>query len=357
MNLIFENHVATSINTNEDNMVITYGNQKQYYPHMKKIYFIIIVFFVSTKFYSQVSDSSKSNILKSTKTNASNRSKWKKIRGEVFVTTGTANFLGDLGGSDRNGKDFSLVDLDVVLTRSAIGLGYRYKIYNFLNVAGKFNYLSVRGDDRKTKNIYRNNRNLNFKSNIFELSGRIEIGFESGTTPSDRYGLKKNFSRLKGNTYAVFFFAGIGGFYYNPKSLDGTALRPLHTEGQGLIGGPKQYSNYSVAIPIGIFYKYNFKQQFSIGAEFAWRKTFTDYIDDVSGVYYDKQALINAYGPLSAKYADPSLGKITGATTPSADGKGAQRGDTQFDSYLSFEITVGYFFKSKTRQGIIQRRL
>jgi hypothetical protein len=310
---------------------------------MKKIFFIIsIVFLFSKEYYSQ---------------GIPRPNTWKKIRSEIFFTSGTANFLGDLGGRDRNGTDFSLVDLDLVLTRSAIGLGYRYKIYNYLNVTSKFNFLTVRGDDRKTKNIYRNNRNLNFKSNIFEFSTRIEVGYQSGNVASNRYGLKTFSSRLKGNTYAVFLFVGIGGFYYNPKSLDGTDLRSLHTEGQGLPGGPKQYGNYSVAIPIGIIYKYNFNKQFSIGTEFSWRKTFTDYIDDVSGVYYDKQALINAYGPLSAQYADPSLGKITGATSPSADGKGAQRGDTEFDSYLSFEITIGYFFKSKTKQGIIQRRL
>jgi hypothetical protein len=45
--------------------------------------------------------------------------------------------------------------------------------------------------------------------------------------------------------------------------------------------------------------------------------------------------------------ADPSLGAIPGATSPNADGTGAQRGDKQKDAYLGLQITVGRFFPPK----------
>lgn len=285
---------------------------------------------------------------------------WKRYRKEVFVTMGTSNFLGDLGGRDKTGTDYSPVDLDFPQTRTAFGVGYRYKIQRWINVAGKFNYLIVRGDDALTADPYRNNRNLNFKSNIFELSGRVEIGWQSNKA-GNRYGIKRTLSRrMKNNNHNIFLFAGIGGFYYNPKGRTPsgayTKLKPLHTEGQGLDGGPKQYTNYSICLPFGAYYKLVINKQWTVGVEAAWRKTFTDYIDDVGTRYYDKAALAAAYGPLSAQMADPSLGNIYGATLPDGSGLAAQRGDRQMDSYVSVEVTVGYIFKQKRKRARLRSK-
>jgi len=310
--------------------------------NMRKIYFLFIIVLGIT--------------LNSNSQNFARPGDWKKQRKELFITMGGANFLGDLGGRDRAGTDYSPADLEFALTKTAFGIGYRYKLQKFLNVTTKFNYLLVRGDDKKTQDIYINNRNLNFKSNIFELSARIEVGYQSGKS-GNRYGIKKTFGRrMKGNTHSIFPFIGVAVFYYNPKSIGGIPLRRLHTEGQGLPGGPKQYLNYSIAIPIGLSYKYTINKQFSIGAEFAWRKTFTDYIDDVGTKYYDQQALIDAYGNLSAQMADPSLGNIYGATLPDADGTQAQRGDSQRDSYVTLEVTVGYIFNSKRKSARLRSK-
>jgi hypothetical protein len=285
---------------------------------------------------------------------------WKKYKKEVFVSLGSANFLGDLGGSPKDGRN-SPVDLNFSETRTAFGVGYRQKIKRYFNVAGKFNYLIVKGNDAKTENKYRNNRNLNFKSNLFELSARAEFGYQSSKTGGNRYGIKKNYSAAsKMVTHNVFGFVGIGVFYFNPKGQTSTgdwvALRPLHTEGQGLPGGPKQYSNVSISIPVGIYYKAIINKIWSVGIELAWRKTFTDYIDDVGSNYYDKQALLDAYGIQTVQMADPSKGDIYGASLPSADGTPAVRGDKQKDSYMSLEITVGYIFKQKRKSARLRSK-
>ncbi|MGZ3921077.1 MAG: hypothetical protein ACXVNO_07890 [Bacteroidia bacterium] len=284
---------------------------------------------------------------------------WKKYRKEVFITMGTANFLGDLGGRNKVGTDYSPIDLNFQETRTSFGLAYRYKLQRWLNIASKFNYMIVRGNDALTTEPFRHNRNLNFKSNIFELSGRIEIGWQSAKV-GNRYGIKRTLNRrMKSNNQGLFLFAGIGGFYYNPKGYGPggyVKLRPLHTEGQGLPGGPKQYSNYSICIPLGVYYKATIQKVWTVGIEFAWRKTFTDYIDDVGTRYYNNAALAAAYGPLSAQMADPSLGNISGATSPNADGTGAQRGDIQKDSYVTLEITVGYTFKQKRKRARLRSK-
>ena len=125
------------------------------------------------------------------------------------------------------------------------------------------------------------------------------------------------------------------------------ALQPLHTEGQGLPGGPKQYKRVSISLPVGVALHVILNKYWSVGMELNYRKTFTDYIDDVSTTYYDKAALEAAYGPTSALMSDPNLGNIPTATAPNADGTGAQRGDKEKDSFMSFQVTVGRFFPPK----------
>lgn len=277
---------------------------------------------------------------------------WKKIRKEVFIQMGASGFLGDLGGLDKVGTHYSPVDYDFQTTRTAMGIGYKYKLQKWLNVVGTFNWLIVKGDDKLTNETFRHERNLNFKSNIFELAGRIEFAYFANRV-TRRYNIKKTFSRrMKGVQTEWIAFIGIGGFYYNPKGLDKSgnwvALKPLHTEGQGLPGGPKQYSNFSICIPMGIGVNMYIKRQWTVGLEINWRKTFTDYIDDVSTNYYDPVKLSAAYGPKSAEMADPSLGNILGFSKPAADGTPAKRGDpNQKDSYFSVQLKGGYVFKYK----------
>lgn len=280
---------------------------------------------------------------------------WKKYRKEVYGSVGAANFLGDLGGLNKIGTDYSPVDLEFTETRTAFQLGYRYKLAKWFNISTQFNYLIVRGDDKLTKEPFRQNRNLNFKSNIFELSGRLEFVYMANRV-GHRYGIKRTLSRrMKNRSWDFTAFVGIGGFYYNPKARNAKGqwvkLKGLHTEGQGLNGGPKQYSNYSVCIPMGLAYRIYFNRKVCVGIEANFRKTFTDYIDDVSGVYYDKSAIQTAYGKDAAYFADPNLGLIPGQTTPGDQltGKEAQmRGDSkQKDAYMSLQLTVGYIIKQK----------
>lgn len=280
---------------------------------------------------------------------------WKKYRKEVIFQAGISQFLGDLGGRNQIGKDYSPVDLEFSMTRPAVSIAYRYKITKFMNWHSSFNYMMVSGNDNLTTEPFRNNRNLNFKSNIFELATRIELGYFSNKV-GHRYGIRRTLSkRMKSRSWELVGFIGIGGFYYNPKGNGPSGwvkLRPLHTEGQGLPDGPKQYSNFSVSIPMGVAYRIILSKKWCVGLEVNYRKTFTDYIDDVSTVYYDKAALKANYGDLSAAMADPNKGLIPGATSPSGDGTRAQRGDIQKDSYMTFQITVGHFFgakKSKAR--------
>lgn len=279
---------------------------------------------------------------------------WKRYRNEYFVYLGSSHFLGDLGGRDREGTDYSPVDLDFKQTRTAFGLGYRYKIQNWMNFSTAFQYLILKGDDKDTKDIYRMNRNLNFKSNVFDLSLRLEMGFNA-MKAGNRYGIRKTLlRRMKNRTWSLFFYSGVGAFWFNPKGKapngEWVKLYPLRTEGQGLPGGPKQYKRIAVSLPFGAFYRIIFNRKWSFGIDVCWTKTFTDYLDDVSGGYYNKDTLRKYYGDLSAYMSDPHLGLIPGHSSPDAYGNPGQRGDNEKDSYITIKFTVGYLIKKTKRR-------
>lgn len=304
----------------------------------KKIYTFLLIFCFSTSFvFSQ---------------GLARPNAWKKYKTEVVLQIGASAFLGDLGGRNRTGTDYSPADLELAMTRPAVSAGFRHKFNKNVNWFSSFNYMLLAGDDKLTSETYRNNRNLNFKSNVFELSTRLEFGISSFKR-TGVYSIKKSLSKInKRKSLELMGFVGIGAFYFNPKGKNPITgeyekLYNLHTEGQGLPGGPKQYKRIALCIPVGLNLHYIIDKFWSVGLEVCYRKTFTDYIDDVSTSYYDKTALQDAYGSTSVLMADPSKGDIAGASSPNADGTGAQRGDKNKDSYATVQITVGRFFPPK----------
>ena len=278
---------------------------------------------------------------------------WKKQRSEIYLGIGASNFLGDLGGQDDIGKDFSYADLELALTRPSLTLGYRYRALKFLAFRADFNYMRVYGSDELTQEPVRNNRNLSFRSPITEISALVEVTSQI-TTIGNRYHIKKTLKRrYKASSQYIYGFIGIGVFHFNPQALYNGSwvnLQPLSTEGQGLPGGPKAYRKISTCIPFGFGYRLNLSRKLTLGLEYNFRKTTTDYIDDVSGVYYDKNLLLQYKGPVAVALSDPSKGDIPGATSPNADGSGAQRGDIQRDSYMCIELKIGYFLDTKSKK-------
>ncbi len=76
----------------------------------------------------------------------------------------------------------------------------------------------------------------------------------------------------------------------------------LRTEGQGFTeyATRKEYKLMSMNIPIGVGVKYFMSENVNISFEIIHRKTFTDYIDDVSTPNYVDPALFYNYMPLQA---------------------------------------------------------
>ncbi|MGD1847646.1 MAG: DUF6089 family protein [Salibacteraceae bacterium] len=279
--------------------------------------------------------------------------RWKYVRQEVFVAAGASNFMGELGGADKVGSNF-VSDFEISMTRPAFSAGYRYRLLEYLSLRGQLAYARLAGNDNATNQINRRNRNLHFRSPLVELSAIGEFYFVKESTG--------NVYRLRGVrgggsfNISAYAFAGISGIYFNPRGRrDGEwhSLQPLGTEGQGLPGQPGKYSRISFAIPFGLGCKYVLDRNWSIGLEYGLRKTFTDYIDDVSTNYYDNDALRLQNGDIAADLADPNL-NLVGDNGDIGDGifvtaQGQPRGDSKDkDAYMMLMFTLNYkFLKGK----------
>jgi hypothetical protein len=270
---------------------------------------------------------------------------WKSQRHSFGMGLGASFFLGELGGRDQIGTDF-IYDLEISKTRPALQLMYRYQLGSRLYAKAQFAFAYIGGNDALTEEIFRRNRNLSFRSSIFEFSIQGEFDVID-FTPKNRYGKVKQ-GKLEGS--ALYISAGVGVTRFNPQAnFEGSwyNLRDFGTEGQLQDGGPSQYSLYTVVIPLGIGYRLQINKEWTVGFEIAHRITFTDYMDDASTVYFDNQVIADNQGELAAFFADPSLGYYVdenGSRVPlNSTETGFQRGDPEDNDAYFFGMFTAYY--------------
>jgi hypothetical protein len=266
---------------------------------------------------------------------------------EAGITVGPMVFMGDLGGHYGVGTTF-LKDYNVNTTKLAFGVYLTAHPSELIGIRLSANFGSIEGDDSYISNkggeeVARLNRNLNFKSSITEANLMFELYptvlFED--QPTDQQG------RLR--PYGVI---GIGVFHFNPmgtyvdpntSQTTWVYLQPLHTEGEGFVAGVPNYSLTQINIPMGFGAKYYISDKVNVGLEFLYRKTFTDYIDDVSGKFVDPSVLQANLPSGTALIATAMANKSPLQGIPGSNyNPGDKRGDpTQTDAYFTLGIKVG----------------
>jgi hypothetical protein len=155
-------------------------------------------------------------------------------------------------------------------------------------------------------------------------------------------------SSLDKHGIRVFYNTGINYFEFNPQTKyqnEWIDLKPLHTECQGC-ADIVDYGNYSLGqinIPFGLGFDFNISSHSKLGFIWTQRLLFTDYLDDVSNVYIDKNTLTDRFGPLSAAVSDRKY-EVTGGD-PLATNHFSPRGNPHNkDGYFTFGISFTYYF-------------
>ena len=259
---------------------------------------------------------------------------------EIGFTGGSLFYIGDLNPTTHYPKD----------TRLGVGLVFRHNFSNryALRLQGLYGHLQAY--DSNSKDSLQLMRNLHFRATLFELAALFEINFFP-------YRSKAKDSR----EWTPFVFGGLAYFHASPQAqLDDTwyDLQPLGTEGQGTTARPGKdfYKVDQVCLPFGVGIKTHLgRVDFQL--EWGLRRTWTDYLDDVSGTYVDNDLLAFENGPVAAALADPSdLDGVPGfSNTDRARGDGSTWDWYQYTG-LSITYVITRFTDCDEQYNWMRRR-
>lgn len=256
-----------------------------------------------------------------------------KKSAEVGPFLGCSYYIGDLNPLGHFNQ----------FTKPAGGAVFRYNFNPRLAARVSVLAGSVEGDDSFSNSQSQQQRNLKFRSNVSELSGQLEFNFLDFEIGNDY------------KAFSPYIFAGVAGYKFKPQGSANSQwvdLQPLGTEGQGLPGGAskKKYKLTQFSIPFGVGVKISLSKNIGISIEWGMRKTFTDYLDDVSTRYYDPAIIAARRGASAAYLSDPSIG-----TDPNYTNVGRQRGNPTTKDWYNFSgiaLTIKFKQKRKTCPGV-----
>lgn len=236
------------------------------------------------------------------------------------VGTGTSSYFGELSN-----------DNDYMDAKLNFNVGLQYFVTDRIGARAEVTWFQLSGDDAEANDPQRVRRNLSFVSNNYEINiaGIINL-FPKG----QRYYQRRPFN--------VYGFVGIGLMYFNPKAEvpstysgaeagSKVALRPLKTEGV-------EYARFTPVIPYGLGVKMKMGPFFNVAVEFGARKTFSDYLDDVSTTVQDP----NSFDSDLARVMSDRSTELEGVDNPRATGAVRGNPDTK-DAYMIANFKLEYY--------------
>lgn len=215
------------------------------------------------------------------------------FRNSISLGIGLAGYRGDVC------DNFSCIQMG-----PSLGISYKYSLLSFFTIRTDLNYFIIKQDD------FYQERNLGFRTRNFEVFLAGELGLFN-----DKF-------------FSPYVFGGIGVDRFDPqaksKKGDWVSLRPLRTENVS-------YAPETFILPFGIGFYLNLSSRIQLNIEGGFRKTFTDYLDDVSRFKY--QPLESFNNPLAAELSMRSEKETTYSQTYLMQQRGNPR---KKDHYLIF---------------------
>jgi len=202
----------------------------------------------------------------------------------VGFSLNALNYFGDLSPTA------SKLSTDFSFTKPGFGVSLFHRFGPRYTLMAQYMYGTIKGSDSESAALGsaetepRNIRNLSFSNSIHELSVLAYVDlFDNQAT---------YISRVK---WTPYIYTGGTLFLHNPQAIAPKTdlkgqplaeagqyvdLQPLKTEG-------KSYGLVQFAIPFGAGARFRINEVMDIWADFGFRYTFTDYLDDVSNTYTD----------------------------------------------------------------------
>jgi hypothetical protein len=161
---------------------------------------------------------------------------------EIGFGLGTFNYTGDLART-----------YNILNSKPAATVFYRSNLSKVISFRAAMTGGKIGAHDKRQNEVFANTRNASF--NIFLLEASTVMEYHFLNWREERRILR----------FTPYMFGGLGLF--------------------GLAGAqskPDQYSNVQGVIPFGLGFKYIINPKWYLAAEFGARKTFFDYLDNVS---------------------------------------------------------------------------
>lgn len=164
-------------------------------------------------------------------------------RSEIGLGIGTFNYTGDL-----------VRTYDITTSKLAGTAFYRSNISNVISLRTSITAGKIGASDKKTPiDVFAQKRDASFDLFLFEAAGTFEYHFLDW---------RDSKRRLR---FTPYLFAGVGMF-----GISGVEQKAA------------EYSNIQMAIPFGGGMKYVLNPKYYIAFEIGIRKTFFDYMDNIS---------------------------------------------------------------------------
>ncbi|MDQ7948807.1 MAG: DUF6089 family protein [Pedobacter sp.] len=236
---------------------------------------------------------------------------------------------GHLGGAAYMG-DLNLYN-PIKVSGIAGGAFVKLNFNPHLGLGFHYNFGQIEADDAKSSYQQLRDRNLSFRSPLHEISLLLDFNL------FDLYAFNRK------TRFTPFIFTGIGEVIFDPKTTYGNndyKLKQFVTEGQA-----SPYKGYALVIPYGVGLKYKLRSSWTLTAQLGYRTAFTDFLDDVSGVYAPTTAFAASPDPATSAILADRSGERTGIYLGQP---GTQRGDfRKRDHYLFVGIGISYTFVSQ----------
>jgi hypothetical protein len=245
--------------------------------------------------------------------------------------TGATSYLGELSTKGQFGD-----------IKPNLLVGGEYFVTDRISTGLDLAWFKIGASDADAKDD-RNERNLSFTSSCIELAvtGNIYL-----VPQGVRF-----YQRPKLNPY---FFAGVGMIYMNPTAIDSLgrkqALQPLMTENV-------KYSKFQFVIPFGFGLKIKVNPFVNLVLEGGYRKTFTDYLDDVSSTRYVKLNDLIVQTATARELSDRRQGKNAPLNDEQRPTKGRRGNPATDDNYFMANIKIQYYLPHQVFKGTAQRKL
>ncbi|MBN2614009.1 MAG: hypothetical protein JXB00_20800 [Bacteroidales bacterium] len=193
---------------------------------------------------------------------ATDAQRWKLKRYEAIAGIGTLNMFTDLGVSNAE----SLLGFRMDFTRPNIYAGVRYKFSHAFSgkfgLAYGYGYSDDVTNDRGTDG-FKSNTHIIEPSVTAEYYIKKEQRRYKSVAIYNRRGMLNDYS-----TFGIYAFGGIAGLYYN-------VVHDINPRDYDVL----KNSGFTLAIPIGLGFKYIYSDKIVFGYEIGPRYVFSDYLD------------------------------------------------------------------------------